>query len=241
MPRLDLFTLSEQVRVAFLVAHLRSAKVKPLFRLRVVGDGHLRFLVRWNRLGESDDHFFIGHLIGLDFFRGGDGMDLQVHGIEFQFLDRSGDGFESNDRLALDGAQFEVRRDIQRQVQSVNLAVGRVFPVRGRVDRRQKGGGLEALDGGPFRLGAGEERKPTNSVNNDDQANNFIHSWMEVPVGLPRSRRPSKVISLPTRSHAKFTGSTSTVSDTSSGKVRVSRRFASDRLSLLICRVRSMI
>ena len=42
------------------------------------------------------------------------------------------------------------------------------------------------------------------------------------------------------RSHAKFTGSTSTVSETSSGKDRVSSTFASDRLSLLICRVRSM-
>ena len=187
MPRLDLFALSKQVRVAFLVAHLRSAKVKPLFRLRVVGNGHGRFLVRWNRLGESDDHFFIGHLIGLDLFRGGDGMDLQVHGVEFQFLDRSGDGFESNRRLALDGALLEVRRDLQRQVQSVNLAVGRVFPVRGRVDRRQKGGGLEALEGGPLRLRANSSRK--NERSEDDGVENSFHASIPAAFAFTRSRR----------------------------------------------------
>ena len=40
--------------------------------------------------------------------------------------------------------------------------------------------------------------------------------------------------------HIKFTGSISTVSETSSGKDKVSSNFASDWLSLLICRVRSI-
>ena len=173
VPRLDLFALGKQVGVTFPVTHLGSAKVKPLRRLRVITDGHARFFVRWNRPGKSDDYLFRGHLPGLDFFRGGDRMNRQVHGVQLQLLDRFGDGLESDGRPAFDRALLEVRRHVERQMQHVHLAVRRVLAVLGRLERRQEPAGFEAFDGARFRLGAESNR--INERSDKEQAKKLFH------------------------------------------------------------------
>ena len=119
MPRLDLFTLREQMRVALFVPHFRRAEVKSLRRLGLVADRDTPFLVGGNRIGERDDHVVMRHLVALNGFGGRHGADVEVDTIEFQFADRFGDGLEADRGCAFDRALFEIRRDIQRQVQSL--------------------------------------------------------------------------------------------------------------------------
>jgi hypothetical protein len=87
----------------------------------------------------------------LDGLGGGDRKNGEVHRIEAQFLDRLAIGFELKSLLALEGALLEIRRQIERQMADVHLAVGRVIAISASFDGRKETGGFDAFnvaDGG---------------------------------------------------------------------------------------------
>ena len=89
--------LAPNLRVACFVAHFRRAEIQAVIGLHGrIGDGDRGFCVRCNRLGKGDDKFVFRDLMFRDLRTlRRDGGDLQIHCIEFQFLQRQGDRLEA--------------------------------------------------------------------------------------------------------------------------------------------------
>ena len=108
MPGQDGFTLREQMRVAFLVAHFRSPEVEAFDRFGAIGDSDRDFFVRGNHLRKANNQIIAGDLKVLDFFGCGNGLNIQAHSVKAQFLDRSKQRFEAQNGFGVNGPLFEV-------------------------------------------------------------------------------------------------------------------------------------